>query len=282
MSDGLHHSDLAYRQALVYAEELGELYRRNRDGAAELRASRETEGRIRRALEGGVLNLEFQPMANLDHGKLAGFEALSRFRTTPYVPPNVWFEEAGTVGLQVELELVAGFLALGHLEQIPPGAFLSVNVSPITIVSPMFRDVCGPHPMERVVLEITEHAPVQDYDLLQQALRWFRGGGGRLAVDDVGAGFASLRHILALDPDLIKLDISLTRDIHKDHARRALARALISFARDIGAFIVAEGIEDDHEINALRDLGVRYGQGYRLGRPAPLDTFVSEGRAVTG
>lgn len=273
MSDALHDPDLAYRQALVYAEELGELYRRNRAGAAELQASREAEERIRKALEGGVLSMAFQPIANLDDGNLAGFEALSRFNTTPYRPPNVWFEEAANVGLQVELELVAAFLAVGHLEQMPQGAFLSVNLSPATMLSPMFRQVFGPHPMERVVLEITEHAPVEDYEILQQTLRWFRSAGGRLAVDDAGAGFASLHHILALDPDLIKLDISLTRDIHKDQARRALARALISFAGDIGAVIVAEGIEDDHEIHALRDLGVRYGQGYRLGRPAPLASF---------
>lgn len=273
MGEALHDSELAHRQALIYAEELGELYRRNRVGAAELQAAREAEERIREALQGGVLGMVFQPIVNLDDGNLAGYESLARFNTTPPRPPNIWFEEARSVGMNLELELVAAFLALGHLQHIPRGAFLTVNLSPATMLSPMFREIFGGHDMERVILEVTEHAPVDDYDLLQNSLRWFRGAGGRLAVDDAGAGFASLRHILALDPDLIKLDISLTRDIHKDHARRALAGALIRFAVDIGAVIVAEGIEDDHEIDALRRLGVRYGQGYRLGRPAPLDAF---------
>lgn len=271
MSDALPDTDLAYRQALVYAEELGELYRRNRAGAADLQAAREAEERIRLALEGGVLGMVFQPVANLLDGQVAGLEALARFNTTPPRPPNVWFEEAERVGLQEELELVAAFLALGHLEQMPYDAFLSVNLSPATALSPAFRDVFGPHPMDRVVLEVTEHAPVADYGLLKQALRWFRGSGGRLAVDDAGAGFASLRHILALEPDFIKIDISLTRDINRDPGRRALARALISFATDIGAVIIAEGIETQGEVETLQELGVLFGQGYWLGRPGPLD-----------
>jgi EAL domain-containing protein (putative c-di-GMP-specific phosphodiesterase class I) len=266
--------DIAYRQALIYAEELGELYRRNRAGAAELQADREAEARIRHALEGGILSMAFQPILNIEDHVLAGLEALARFDTTPPRPPDVWFEEAGRVDLQEPLELMAAALSLAHLDLLPQGAFLSINVSPATILSPVFRDALGDHAMERVVLEVTEHAPVADYQILQQALHWFRAKGGRLAVDDAGAGFASLRHILSLEPDFIKIDISLTRDIHKDDARRALARALISFAKEIGATIIAEGIETDLERDALRTSGVRYGQGYLLGRPAPLNTMI--------
>lgn len=271
MSDTLPESDLAYQQALVYAEELGELYRLNRDRAADVLATREAEQRIRAALEGGVLSMVFQPIMDLATERVSGLEALARFQTNPPRPPNVWFEEARSVGLQHELELLAVLLALGHLDRIPRMHPLSVNLSPTTIMTPMFREVFAQHQVDRVVLEVTEHAPVEDYDRLQRALSWFREGGGRLAVDDAGAGFASLRHILALKPDIIKLDITLTRGIDKDHALRALARALISFAGDIGALIIAEGIETVEEIEALLDLGVRYGQGYRLGRPAPLD-----------
>ena len=270
MSEALQDSDLAYKQALIYAEELGELYRRNRAGAAELQASKEAEARIRLALEGGILNMVFQPFADIATEEVAGFEALARFNTTPPRPPNIWFDEAALIGRQQELEIVAAFLALGHLEAVPPSAFLSINLSPTTLMAPIFRDVFGDLPMERVVVEVTEHAPVEDYHILRQSLRWFRGAGGRLAVDDAGAGFASLRHILLLEPDFIKIDISLTREIHRDPTRRALARALISFAEDIDATIVAEGIETRGEIDALSDLGVRYGQGYLLGRPAPL------------
>ena len=271
MSDALPEADLAYQQALVYAEELGELYKLNRDRAADVLATRAAEKRIRHALEGGVLSMVFQPIMDLSTERVSGFEALARFQTTPTRPSNVWFEEARSVGLQHELELLAALLALGHLDQIPRMNPLSVNLSPTTIMTPMFHEVFAQHQVDRVVLEVTEHAPVEDYDRLQQALSWFRERGGRLAVDDAGAGFASLRHILALKPDVIKLDITLTRDIDKDHALRALARALISFAGDIGALIIAEGIETVEEIEALLDLGVRYGQGYRLGRPVPFD-----------
>jgi EAL domain-containing protein (putative c-di-GMP-specific phosphodiesterase class I) len=272
VSEALPASDLAYRQALVYAEELGELYRLNRDRAAHARATRVAEERIRAALEGGVLSVVFQPIFNLFTDEVVGLESLARFHTDPPRPPNVWFSEAEAVGLQHELELLAALLGLGHLNSIPREAFLSVNLSPATVMTPMFREIFEPHSTERVVLEVTEHAPVEDYDLLHQALKWFRERGGRLAVDDAGAGFASLRHILALEPDFIKLDITLTRDIHSDRARRALARALISFAGDIGAMIVAEGIETNEEADALRELGVRFGQGFHLGRPAPLES----------
>jgi EAL domain-containing protein (putative c-di-GMP-specific phosphodiesterase class I) len=125
-------------------------------------------------------------------------------------------------------------------------------------------------PPARVVLEVTEHAAVEDYGSLEQALRGHRARGMRVAVDDAGAGFASLRHILRLAPDLIKLDLSLTRDIHRDRSRRALATALISFASEIGAEIVAEGVEARDELEALAALEVGFAQGYYLGRPGPL------------
>lgn len=105
---------------------------------------------------------------------------------------------------------------------------------------------------------------------LVAALAPFRAAGGRLAVDDAGAGFASLRHILLLNPDIIKLDIALTRDIDTDVAKRSLATALIAFATETGATILAEGIETESELQTLRALGVRYGQGWHLGRPGPL------------
>ena len=270
MSEAMQDSDLSYQQSMIYAEELGELYRRNRKSAAELQAAREARQRIEDALANRVLKMVFQPVVDLETGDTAGMEALARFDVQPSRPPNLWFGEASSVGLAEELELQAAVAALDHLDRIPASAYLSINLSPATMLSPLFREACGSYSMERAVLEVTEHARVADYKLLQEALRWFRRAGGRLAVDDAGAGFASLRHILLLEPDFIKIDISLTRDIHKDPTRRALARALISFAHDISATIIAEGIETDAEVEALRDLGVRYGQGYHLGRPAPI------------
>jgi EAL domain-containing protein (putative c-di-GMP-specific phosphodiesterase class I) len=120
-------------------------------------------------------------------------------------------------------------------------------------------------------LEITEHEAIDDYATLADALAPLRERGLRVAVDDVGAGYASLRHALQLAPDMVKMDISLTRDIDRDAGRRALATALISFAAETDMTIVAEGIETAGELHALRELGVKYGQGFYLARPAPLD-----------
>ena len=137
-------------------------------------------------------------------------------------------------------------------------------------MSPRFLEAIGDAPVERLVIELTEHERVEDYDSLGEALGRWRARGGRLAVDDAGAGFASLRHTLRLQPDIIKLDITLTRDIDRERAKRALASALISFAEEMGMTIVAEGIETQSELDALLALGVRYGQGFFLARPGPL------------
>src|SRR5262249_15808220 len=122
----------------------------------------------------------------------------------------------------------------------------------------------------RIVVEVTEHMPVEDYNALNRALERVRALGVRLAIDDAGAGFASLRHILQLAPDFVKLDRTLIDDIERDRSHQALAAGLISFAKKIEATIVAEGIERKAQLRALRDLGVSCGQGFLLARPAPL------------
>ena len=197
-------------------------------------------------------------------------EALARFGGKPPTSPEVWFHEAGEIGLRVDLELTTARAALAQLDRIQPPIYLAVNLSPDTAVSPMFLRLLAETPVDRVVFEISEHARVHDYDALNRSLAEIRALGGRLAIDDAGAGFASLHHILRLSPDIIKLDISLTRGVDGDRARHALASALTSFAAEIGATIVAEGIETREELEALRTLGVTHGQGYYLGRPGPL------------
>ena len=127
----------------------------------------------------------------------------------------------------------------------------------------------------RVVVELTEHHVIEDYDLVIGTMNDLRVRGARLAVDDTGAGFASLKHILKLAPDVIKLDLHLVRDIDSDPAKRALTAALVRFAADIGALVTAEGIESSAELDTLRDLGVEYGQGYYLGRPGPIASQVA-------
>jgi EAL domain-containing protein (putative c-di-GMP-specific phosphodiesterase class I) len=129
-----------------------------------------------------------------------------------------------------------------------------------------------------VVLELTEHVGVDDYSALTEALAGLRRRGVRLAVDDAGSGFASLRHVLNLAPDVIKLDGELVGGLDRDPARRALAGALLAFGADIGAEVVAEGIETARECAVLRGLGFRLGQGHHLGRPEPLVTLPGRGR----
>ncbi len=243
---------------------------RREELAAEERRSQVS--RVRRAVAGEGLAIVFQPIFDLRDRRVVGMEALARFSLEPARPPVAWFQEAASVGLGVDLEVTAIQLALAELDRLPPGTYLSVNISQATALSSRCRDLLTEVEAARIVVEITEHERVEDYDALLEALDGLRGLGARIAIDDAGAGFASLRHTLRLDPDLIKLDISLTRDIDADRARRALASALISFAEEMEMTIVAEGIETQAELDTLLRLGVRYGQGFFLAKPAPLRT----------
>ena len=198
-----------------------------------------------------------------------GYEALARFRSLPPRPPNEWFAEAAALELGMQLELATMERAIALLPKLPPTAYLSLNTSHRTVRSPELIDLLAASP-GRLVVEITEHEPVEDYDELADSLRPLRALGVRIAIDDAGAGYASLRHTLALAPDIVKVDISLTHGIDVDRGRRALASALISFADEMDMTIVAEGIETAAELDTLRELGVRYGQGYHLAEPAAL------------
>lgn len=259
----------------VATDVIHELAVRLEQEAGEAKRRRLTIERIRGVLDGDGLALVFQPIFDLADGRIVGAEALARFSAEPHRGANAWFAEAASVGLSIDLELKAVMTALEHFRSLPEGAYLSLNVAPQTIVSGRLSKALVGVPLERIVVEITEHAPVADYDALERALRPLRTGAGRVAVDDAGAGFASLRHIVRLAPDIIKLDVTLTRGIHADRTRRALAAALISFARETGAVIVAEGVETQDELDALSGLGVTQGQGYHLARPLPPENLPS-------
>jgi EAL domain-containing protein (putative c-di-GMP-specific phosphodiesterase class I) len=212
---------------------------------------------------------------------VVGLEALSRFDSEPRRGPDRWFAEASEVGLGADLELAAVELALGQLDLVPEEMFVSINVSPQYLADGLLNAVLSGRHARRVVVELTEHAKVDDYEPLLECVSMLRARGVRAAVDDAGAGFASLQHILRLGPDLIKLDLSLTRDIDADPVRRALASSLVTFAFDVGAEIVAEGIETSSEQAALSSLGVGMGQGYHLGRPGPLPAPKNVARAAS-
>ena len=155
------------------------------------------------------------------------------------------------------------------LPLLPDGAYLSVNCSPRAAMSPEIAALINGD-ASRMVVEITEHEAIEDYEVLATALEGLREHGVRVAIDDAGAGFASLRHTLLLRPDIVKVDTSLTRDIDSDRAKRALTSALVSFGEEMGIAIVAEGIETRRELDELVALGVPFGQGFYLAKPAPL------------
>lgn len=226
--------------------------------------------RIRGALRADAPEMVFQPIVDLRDGTTAALEALARFVIEPIRPPDVWFGEAAAVGLGTDLELAAVTHALRAMPYLPEGMPIAINASPRTVLDGGFRAAVTTVPLERVILEITEHAVVESYDRLLDGVQGLREGGLRVSIDDAGAGYASLRHILRLSPSFIKADIDLIRDVDADRAKRALVAALVSFASDVDASIIAEGIETAAEADALRTLGVTYGQGYHLGRPAPL------------
>lgn len=228
---------------------------------------------IRTIIANRSLETHFQPIVDLRTGRAVGAEALSRFAQQPVRPPDMWFAQAASLGLGVELELTALGLALEQLHRLPSGLYLSVNASVETITSEDFRALLADVPAERIVLELTEHTPIVDYPEFERSVRDLRSSGLRLAVDDAGSGFSSFRHILDLRPDVIKLDIGLTHGIDRDPARQAFGRALLTFASETSdTTIVAEGIETQGELDTLRSLGFPSGQGFLLGRPSRLSS----------
>jgi len=238
------------------------------------------EAVIRDAITHRSLVTHFQPIVDLRSGQPIGAEALSRFAQLPVRAPDAWFAEAASVGLGVELELIALESALEQLHLLPTSVYLSLNASVETMVTERFSELIGAVASERIMLELTEHTKVVDYPELAHKIEHLRSVGVRVAVDDAGAGYSGLAHILNLKPDVIKLDISLTRGIDKDPARRALGRALLTFGLDAyNASLVAEGIETESELETLRSLGCPSGQGFFLGRPALLAAPV--GRRTT-
>ena len=240
--------------------------------------------RIRRVMtDDHALSMVFQPIVDLRFGFVAGVEALSRFGVRPRRTPDRWFAEAASVGLGIELEVAAARKALEYVTELADGMYLTINVSPDTLCSPQLKAALSEHRRDQVVLEITEHAPVDDYDELRRHMAVLRDQGIRFAIDDVGAGFSSLRHVVALRPDLIKLDIALTLGVERDSVRTALVSTMVSFAQKAATTVVAEGIETRAQLEILRDLGVEYGQGFLLGRPGRMpDWTAAPGRTWPG
>jgi EAL domain-containing protein (putative c-di-GMP-specific phosphodiesterase class I) len=224
-------------------------------------------------VENHGFHLVYQPIVHLDTGDAAGVEALCRFDDG--APTEHRFRACEELGLAAPLDLAIIETALADLPRLPDDAYLSFNLSASTVGDRALQALLESSdvPGERLVIEITEHARIPDYRQAKSVIEALRARGIRLAVDDAGAGWASFRHILSLRPDIIKMDRSLTRGVDVDPARRALARAMAIFAGEVGATVVAEGVETDGEVRALRLAGIHRGQGFVLALPQepPID-----------
>ena len=241
------------------------------------RAADITRARIRSIVNEGAFSPFFQPIVDLDSEQVVGYEALTRF--SDGTPPNVVFDLATSAGMSVELKIATLTAAVDASRVLPATAYVGLNVSPALLDEVALRHLIAG--IDRpVVIEITEHVAIDDYEHLRAAIQAL-GPEVRLAVDDAGAGYSSLRHIVELTPHYVKLDIGLVRGVDGDPARQALIAGVGYFASMRGMRLVAEGIETDEELATLRSLGIGFGQGYLLGRPqdgrgaAPWPTAVA-------
>jgi EAL domain-containing protein (putative c-di-GMP-specific phosphodiesterase class I) len=231
----------------------------------------EARERIQAVIDSSEPTVVLQPVIDISTDRIVAVEALARFGALPQRPPNEWFAEAHSVGLGVPLELRAVANALAVLHVLPEPVAMSLNVGPAAVLDPAMLELLSWHDPTRLILELTEHDAVDCYEPLVETLGDLRRSGVRLSVDDAGAGFSSLRHIMKLAPDFIKLDRELVAGIDVDPVRRALTRALLDFAVETGAQVVAEGVETADELAVIRDFGVPYAQGFHLARPAPAN-----------
>ena len=211
----------------------------------------------------------FQPVVAVPTRQVIGAEALARFPPGTG-GPEAWFTTAASVGLRTDLELAAIATALDAIPVLPHHLWLAVNASPTVVACGRVCDTVAEVPAGRVVIEVTEHERIQDYLAMRAALDALRRRGARIAVDDVGVANADLNRLLQLAPDILKMDRELTRKIDTDPARRALAAALVRFANEVDAEVLAEGVETAAELAVLADIGVDQAQGYYLGHPGPL------------
>jgi EAL domain-containing protein (putative c-di-GMP-specific phosphodiesterase class I) len=223
-------------------------------------------------LEGRLFHPVFQAVRRLSDGRIVGYEALTRFDST-LTTPEV-FSQARTTGRMRDLELATLQAAVDAATALPPDCWLSVNSSPNLLVEPdTLAEILAPVQQE-VVIELSEHDQIDDYAPIAAAFARL-GPGRRLAIDDAGSGFASLRHILEVRPHFVKLDIGLVQGLAADMARTALVAGFVRFATDAGFELIAEGIETDADRRALRRLGVELGQGFLLGRPLPVRDVIA-------
>lgn len=222
-----------------------------------------------------TFDLVYQPIIELATGRMTGVEALCRFQSEPYRAPNLWFNDAARVGKAKQLEICVIKKALCALQDLPDDLYLSINANPETVASGELVALFTGVQTDRLVLEVTEHIEVSDWAALGRCLQELRAMGVKVAIDDAGAGYSGLQQMVRLQPEIIKLDRSLVDRIDEDPARRSLCAAMVHYAKETDAMLVAEGIEREEEAEVLRLLGVDRGQGYLLARPMPLCSILA-------
>lgn len=251
------------------------------EGAAALvrRAQHEEHAATRRAVDlvrrvladPETLTPAFQPILSISGGGVAGYEALARFAGDPPEPPDIWFARAATAGLGAQLQALAITRArrLAVEARLPLGSFLTINVSPRLLANDLIRAALSGD-LTGLVIELTEEEAIADadYEPLRRVMAEYRVWGARFAVDDAGAGYASMRHVTELRPDFVKLDARLIVGLSQDDGRQALVRAMQTFSSDIGAVLIAEGVETVDELALLAGTGLPIlAQGYAIARP---------------
>lgn len=250
------------------------IYRGIREAAAnsrsvEQRAHARTVADLRETLRTRALYIDYHPIVIAGDEKIFGYEALARGTLRSLRRPEVMFEAAAEAGLIWELSRLCRERAVeGMKELLHNGELLFLNVDPHDFADPAFdeREMGVANPRQ-VVIEITERTAIKDYPHFRERLRRFRDLGYRFAVDDAGSGYAGLGSIANLEPDFIKLDISLINGIDSNFIKQDLVGTLVRFANDQNAMVIAEGVERAEEYEAVKALGVHLVQGFLLHPP---------------
>ncbi|WP_205650495.1 EAL domain-containing protein [Actinoplanes solisilvae] len=223
---------------------------------------------LRAAVNGDGVRSVYQPIVDLARGTVVGYEALVRFDGYPVTNPEAWFTAARVHGYNAELQAAAMRTALVDRPSLPANCFLTVNVGPEVLRDPAIQQILADEgDLSGLIIELTEHVAVESYAALQPDLNRLKAAGALIAMDDAGSGYAGLSQILAVRPSLIKLDRELVQDLDQDEAKRALVEMVGMFAGRIDAWLLAEGVERQGELDALSSLAVPLAQGYHLGRP---------------
>ena len=213
--------------------------------------------------------LVFQPIVDLAASTIVGYEALARFGESGTRGPAPYFAAADRCGRGADLEAHLLGQALATRASLPAGCFLAVNVAPHLLASP---GVCGllraEDDLTGLVLELTEHVPVDNLPALRRRIDGLRDRGALLALDDTGAGWSGLRQVAELRPDIVKLDKSLVADVDVDQVKQGLVELVGQFVDRLGSRLLVEGVERFEELDTVLRLGVPLAQGWLLGRPA--------------